>query len=261
MNEPAPPDWDRFRASAAELGVCLASGQVHRLQRYLDLLCDWNRRFNLTAIEDPQEILVKHFLDSLTCATVVDLARQHSLIDVGAGAGFPGLVLKIAFPHLRVTLLDSLRKRVGFLERVTEELDLKDLKAIHARAEDAARAALDSRPGRVRKGVRPEVREGLREAFDVVTARAVARLAPLVEWTLPFARVGGLLVAMKGPDVAGEVEEAARAIRLLGGGEPQITEFRLPGTDLGRSLLAVPKVRRTPPEYPRLPGSARKAPL
>lgn len=259
MTEPGAPDWERFRTGASSLGVALSHTQVEQLRRYLALLCEWNRRFNLTAIEDPQEILVKHFLDSLACATVVDFPSRSRLIDVGTGAGFPGLVLKIAFPHLSTTLLDSLQKRVGFLERVVEELNLEDVRAIHARAEEAAAAPAGPRgksPPR-----RLDAPAGLRESFDVVTARAVARLAVLAEWTLPFARVGGVLVAMKGPQIEDEIREAGRALRLLGGGEARAAVLQLPGTDLGRSLVTVPKVKPTPPAYPRLPGTARKAPL
>jgi 16S rRNA (guanine527-N7)-methyltransferase len=256
MNEPGAADWPAFRIAAAGLDVTITDAQEEQLRRYLELLCEWNRRFNLTAIEDPQEILLKHFLDSLTCATVVDLSTKATLIDVGTGAGFPGLVLKIAFPHLQVTLLDSLRKRIGFLDRVVEELALEGVCALHARAEDAARSA-----GAQGKSLPAQPSPRLREQFDVVTSRAVARLAVLAEWTLPFARVGGALVAMKGPQVEAEVQEAKRAIRVLGGGSSRVREFTLPGSKLGRSLVLIPKVTATPPAYPRLPGTARKDPL
>jgi 16S rRNA (guanine527-N7)-methyltransferase len=231
---------------AAGLGVTLLPQQIDMLRRYLELLCEWNQRFNLTAIEQPAEILTKHFLDSLTCAQVLDLHAQASLVDVGTGAGFPGLVLKIVYPHLRVALIDSLQKRVRFLQRVVDALELRDVSALHARAEDAARADGEG---------------GMREAFDVVSARAVARLNTLAEWILPFARVGGVALAMKGPHVGAEVTEAAAAVQRLGGGCPMIREFVLPRTDVGRSLVLIPKVRPTPKAYPRLPGSARKAPL
>jgi 16S rRNA (guanine527-N7)-methyltransferase len=177
------------------------------------------------------------------------------LIDVGSGAGFPGLVLKIAYPHLQVTLLDSLEKRLRFSERVGEALGLEGIRPVHARAEDAA-----APPGRrSRRGsVQPP---HLRERFDVVTARAVARLQVLVEWSLPFARVGGCFVAMKGPDVGEEVGEARKAIARLGGGEPQVRTFQLPGANVGRSLVRIDKVKPTPLDLPRPPGTARKTPL
>lgn len=251
------PDWDRFVECAGALGVSLDSRQVDAFRRYLELLCEWNQRFNLTAITDPQEVLVKHFLDSLTCAAAVDLSAQRVLIDVGTGAGFPGLVLKIAAPHLEVRLLDAVQKRLNFLERVAQELGLTGVTTLHARAEDAAAA-----PGQLsrRKSPAPAPAVSLREAADVVTARAVARLNVLAEWTLPLARVGGRVVAMKGPQIEEEVAEAARAIELLGGGEPEVRSFRLP-PDIGRSLVIIPKVHATPRKYPRPPGTARKSPL
>jgi 16S rRNA (guanine527-N7)-methyltransferase len=179
------------------------------------------------------------------------------LIDVGTGAGFPGLVLKIAFPHLEVRLVDAVQKRLRFLERVIEELGLIGVSTLHARVEDlaAAPAQLASR-----KSPGPPAPSALREASDVVTARAVARLNVLAEWTLPLARVGGCVLAMKGPDVADEVEEAGRAIQLLGGGAPSVRDLTLP-PDLGRSLVMIPKVSATPRMYPRPPGTARKQPL
>jgi 16S rRNA (guanine527-N7)-methyltransferase len=247
---PAEADWEPLARSAATFGVSLSSDQLHALRRYLALLCEWSERFNLTAIQRPDEIILKHFLDSLTCALAMDFSRSGTLIDVGSGAGFPGLVLKIAYPHLRVTLLDSLQKRVNFLNRVVQELGLADVRAVHARAEDAAQAS-----------PQPGSEGSLREAFDVVTARAVARLNVLVEWMLPFARVGGAALAMKGPAVAPEVEEATRGIRALGGGEAGVRELTLPGTDAGRSLVLIPKVRPTPRAYPRGAGAARKHPL
>ena len=256
-----PPDWDFLVQGASALGVNLETSQVEQLQRYLELLCEWNQRFNLTAIDDPNEILVKHFLDSLSCARAIDFSRRRTLADVGTGAGFPGLVLKVAYPHLRVTLVDAVQKRLGFLERVAEDLGLRDVTTVHARAEDAAGAP---KQGPVRKGGGPPpapTGRPLRERFDVVTARAVARLNVLCEWTLPFVKVGGVFIAMKGPDVQEEFAEAAHAIQVLGGGRAEAVPLSLPGTDIGRSLVRIEKKRPTPPAYPRLPGTARKAPL
>lgn len=253
VKPPTPPaDWTPVIHGAQSFGVELHPDQIAALDRYLAMLLEWNQRFNLTAIEAPSEVLTKHFLDSLSCAQAVDFTRQRSLIDVGTGAGFPGMVLKILYPHLQVTLLDAVQKRLNFLQRVAEDLNLTGLQTLHARAEDAA--AYAPRPGTCSA-------QGLRETFDVVTARAVARLNVLLEWTLPFARVGGVFVAMKGPDIADEVEEAKPATRRLGGGSAEIHVFQLPGSDLGRSLVVVPKVRPTPRDLPRLPGTARKSPL
>ena len=237
-------DWEDLGRAARELGVALDESTLQALMRYLVLLRAWNQRFNLTAIERPSEILIKHFLDSLTCGSVLRLEQHATLIDVGTGAGFPGLVLKLAYPHLRVTLLDAVQKRLSFLEHVVTELRLADVVTVHARAEDAAR-----------------VGSSLREAFDVATARAVARLNVLAEWVLPFVRVGGAAVLMKGPEIRGELDEAGRAIRLLGGGPPVVRELVLPGADAGRSLVLIPKAGRTPPAYPRRAGAARRDPL
>lgn len=245
------PHWDGLVEHAAGFGVTLAPEQVQQLRCYLELLVEWNERFNLTAIAHPHEILSKHFLDSLTVVRAVPVAQAsacsapavESLLDVGSGAGFPGLVLKIAYPHLQVVLLDSLTKRVRFLERVLDELGLREVTMRHARAEVAGRDP------------------GLRERFDVVTSRAVAHLPVLVEWMLPFARVGGVAVAMKGPAIGPEVEAAARGIELLGGGEPRVEEFLLPGANAGRSLVCIPKVRPTPMIYPRGTAAARRHPL
>lgn len=251
------PDWESFAQAAAEYGVALLPEQVDSLRRYLELLCEWNQRFNLTAITSPHEILVKHFLDSLTCAAGVDFPAQRTLIDVGTGAGFPGLVLKIAFPHLEVRLLDAVQKRLNFLERVAEELGLEGVTTVHARAEDAA--AVPAQMAR-RKSPAAAPAPSLREKADVVTARAVARLNVLAEWTLPLARVGGCVVAMKGPDVEEEVAESAHALELLGGGTATVRTFRLTA-EIGRSLVIIPKARATPRTYPRSPGTARKSPL
>lgn len=250
--EEGAPDWSRLTQGADALGVALDDTQIEALRLYLRRLREWNTRFNLTAIQAPDEILVKHFLDSLSCALAVDFQDARSLIDVGTGAGFPGLVLKIAYPHLDVVLLDAVQKRLNFLRHVADELGLQHVRTVHARAEDAATAA--PRPGT------PETPR-LREQFDVVTARAVSRLAVLAEWTVPFARVGGVVLAMKGPEPGEEVREAERALQLLGAGTPVVRELQLPGTDLRRSLIRIPKVRPTPRAYPRPPGTARKAPL
>jgi 16S rRNA (guanine527-N7)-methyltransferase len=251
-------DWDGLIRGASEWGVSLSTDQVTQLQRYLDLLMEWNQRFNLTAIEDRQEILHKHFLDSLACARAVDFTTFRSLVDVGTGAGFPGLVLKIAFPHLEVTLLDAVGKRLTFLTHVAEELGLEGVSVVHARAEDATRPPRRS-PRRAEPS--PAAAPALREVFEVVTARAVARLNVLAEWTLPFAKIGGRVILMKGPDVKEEVGEAAHAFSLLGGGPPEVLNLRLPGTEIGRSLVTIPKVKATPNAYPRQAGAARKAPL
>jgi 16S rRNA (guanine527-N7)-methyltransferase len=233
----------RLTGGAAALGIHLESRQQEQLCLYAAELGKWNQRFNLTAIEDDAAIIDKHFLDSLSCIRAVVPALIGPAIDVGSGAGFPGLVLKVAFPQRQFILLDAIEKRIRFLERVIARLGLTGVKAVHARAEDAAQL--------------PE----FRERFDVVFARAVAPLRVLAEYTLPFARPGGQVIAQKGPDVADEAAAAVPAIQLLGGGTPTINVFHLPATDLRRSLVSIPKESPTPEAYPRRPGSAKKRPL
>ena len=241
-NESSPDVWAAFARHAAAWGAPLTPVQLAAFQEYLAMLGDWNQRFNLTRITAPEQIVAKHFLDSLSCAAVVELNRAARLIDVGTGAGLPGLALKIAFPRLQVTLLDATRKRLRFCDAVADRLGLSDIEIVHARAEDAAH---DRR---------------WREAFDVATARAVAPLEALVEWLLPFARPGGECLALKGPDVQQELENALPVIAALGGGPPVLRRLELPIAPVGRSLIVIPKVRRTRVDYPRR-GAAKKRPI
>lgn len=236
--DPAPDLWDDFAREAACLGAPLTPQQIQQFRCYLAELAAWNQRFNLTRIIAPQEVLVKHFLDSLTCARVADL-RTGRLLDVGTGAGFPGVPLKIAFPALSIALLDSVGKKVRFVERLVGALQLEDVMLLHTRAEVAAH------------------RTELREQFDVVTARAVASLDRLAGWLLPFARQGGVCIAMKGPEVEQELRDSLPAIRVHGGGEPRSTTFTLPLLPVGRSLVGIPKARATPPSLPRGPAGSR----
>lgn len=234
---------DRLQAGASALNLRLDARQTDQLRGYLHLLLEWNQRFNLTAIDEPSEVIDKHFLDSLACTVALDLTRVERLVDVGTGAGFPGIVLKIAFPHLELLLLDSVEKRLRFLQRVAESLRLTGVTTAHSRAEDA---------GRDRRW---------RGAFDLATARAVARLNTLAEYCLPLVRVGGNFLAMKGPDIQDELAEAEVALQKLGAGAPLVRTLTLPGTSIGRSLVLAPKARPTPREYPRLAGTPKKHPL
>lgn len=233
----------RLAEGAQSFGIDLAPEQLERCGAYLHLLIEWNQRFNLTAIEAPEAIIDKHFVDSLSCAAVLDLTAARRLADIGTGAGFPGLVLKIAFPHLELLLLDAVEKRLRFLRRVTEQLGLTGVATLHARAEVAGH---DPR---------------WRERADLVTARAVARLNTLAEYCLPFARLGGWFLAQKGPEIDAELAEAAPALRKLGGGQPHVHSLTLPNTDVRRSLVLIPKVAPTPRTFPRLPGTPKKHPL
>ncbi len=214
-----------------EHGVVLTEEQYAQLERYAELLVEWNEKMNLTAITDPEGIAVKHFLDCLAYLKRVQIPTGAKVADVGTGAGFPGVVLKIARPDIELTLIDSLQKRLNFLSTILDEIGLK-AKLVHARAEDAGHE------------------KALRESFDVVTARAVANLAVLSEYCLPLVKVGGVFAPMKTAEVAEELEHAETAVKILGGKaeKPEIYELPIAG---GRSVVRIKKLAATPPKYPR----------
>lgn len=234
---------DIFAKDLGLLGITLSEEQYGRFIRYYELLAEWNGRVNLTAITEYEDVIKKHFVDSLALVKACDISGSRTLIDVGTGAGFPGLALKIAFPHLRVTLLDSLNKRILFLDTVIRELGLTGVETVHGRAEDFAR------PGK------------LREAFDLCVSRAVANLSSLCEYCLPYVRRRGLFVAYKSGNASREIAEAEKAVRLLGGKWKEQVEFTLPDSDIGRSLLVIEKERATPVKYPRKAGLPGREPL
>ena len=232
---------------AAE-GIHLSEAQTDAFLTYADLLAEKNAVMNLTAITEFKDVVHKHFLDSCAPARLPWFPKGQGtgLIDVGSGAGFPGIPLKILYPELEVTLLDSLRKRVNFLNEVIEALGLEGIRAVHARAEDGAR------------------REDLRERFDVAVSRAVASLPVLSEYCLPYVKTGGSFLAYKGSGAEAEAEAAEGAARKLGAGKTELTVFTLPGTDgevLGRSLVRIVKTAPTPKKYPRKAGTAARSPL
>jgi 16S rRNA (guanine527-N7)-methyltransferase len=236
-----------LRDGARALGLPLSDEQLALFARYRDELLDWNTRVNLTAITDPPQVLTRHFLDALTVVLALspqERARPARVLDVGAGAGLPGLALKIALPHWEVTELDSVGKKTAFVAHVVDVLGLQGATVLTGRAEDVAR------------------RPAYRERYDLVLARAVAPLRVLAEYTLPFCRVGGLTIALKKGDIAGELAEGRRAAGQLGG---QIAEpIRVPPlADLGDDRLLVPlrKARPTPPQFPRAAGTPAKRPL
>lgn len=216
------------------------SAAIGRYRKYYERLDEVNRVMNLTAISGEEDTARLHFLDCAAILAHVDM-RGARVIDVGTGAGFPGLALKIAQPDISLTLLDSLDKRIGFLRDTVETLELDDVECVHARAEEAAQER--------------------RESYDFATARAVARLEVLCELCLPFVRVGGCFVAMKGPDVAEELNSAARAISILGGRMEKPTSYTIPGTDITHTLVVIKKERPSPAKYPRRWAQIKKQAL
>lgn len=222
-------------------GIELTDEQYSRLAVYSDLLVEWNEKINLTAITDPEGITVKHFFDSIYPFTLFELKEGSSLIDVGTGAGFPSCPLKIYRDDIKLTLLDSLNKRVNFLKELSEKAQL-DAHCIHGRAEEAGRNA------------------DLREKFDCACARAVANLTELSEYCLPFVKKGGIFAALKGSGGEEELEEARNAIKILGGKVEKAEKYSLPNGD-GRTLIIIRKVTSTPPKYPRNKGQMKKRPL
>jgi 16S rRNA (guanine527-N7)-methyltransferase len=226
------------------LGLSLTQRQREAFLLYYQELLSWNARFNLTAITDSEGIQIRHFLDSLSCLLAIrDVQRGQSLIDVGSGAGFPGLPLKIIHPNLRLTLLEATGKKTDFLRHMVERLELRDVTIVHDRAEQLGQAPLH------------------REAYDWVTARAVAAMPTLVEYLLPLCRLGGHCVAQKGEAAAAEVTSAEPAVLLLGGCLNRLVRVELPGLAETRYLVVIDKVARTPDRYPRPPGRPAKRPL
>lgn len=228
---------------AGELGIVLNSSQLAQFVAYTGLLLEWNRKLNLTRIIEPKEIAVKHYLDSLVLPAVTEVPDGSWLIDVGTGAGFPAIPLKIIIPGLRITLLDSVQKKLTFLEAVVKELGLEGVEVVHGRAEDLAHE------------------KRFREKYDFAVSRAVGRLDTLAELCLPFTCVGGLFAAYKGPRSSAEVDEAAEAFRLLGGEPEAVHRLTLPFSDQERSLVLVRKSRPTPAKYPRQAGTPDRSPL
>lgn len=230
---------DRLEA----LDIVLDQEQIDQFDEYYEILVEWNKVMNLTGITEYQEVVEKHFLDSLSIVKVMDMDQAERVIDIGTGAGFPGIPLKIAFPKLDIVLLDSLNKRIRFLDHVIEELGLEGIRTIHGRAEDFAR---DGK---------------YRERFDLCVSRAVANLSSLSEYCLPYVKVGGRFVSYKSGDIEEEVNDASKAIALLGGKKERIEKFQLPDTDIQRSFVVIGKTKNTQKRYPRKVGIPTKEPL
>ena len=232
-----------FKTGLEALGICLNEFQLKQFMRYYALLVEWNSFMNLTAITEYDEVCTKHFLDSLSLCKALDCTRELTVIDVGTGAGFPGIPLKIAFPNLSITLLDSLGKRVNFLKEVIGALGLEGIEAIHGRAEHYAKPNM------------------LREQFDVCVSRAVANLSSLSEYCIPYVKVGGLFISYKSEKLAEEKAAAEHAVSLLGGEFLEQVEFFLPNSDIYRNIVVIKKGKCTPKKYPRKAGVPTKEPL
>lgn len=225
------------------ISLQLSKTQEEQFDRFYELLVEWNKVMNLTAITEYDEVVEKHFVDSLLIEKTVDLNKIEKVIDVGTGAGFPGIPLKIAYPHLKVTLLDSLNKRLKFLNAVITELELENIVAVHGRAEDFAK------------------QQQYREKYELCVSRAVANLSTLSEYCLPYVKTGGTFVSYKSGNIDEELRTSYNAIKILGGNVSDVIKFQLPGTDIGRSFIKIEKVKSTGKRYPRKAGLPAKEPL
>lgn len=232
-----------FKDSAAKMGIELSDLQLEQFNTYYEMLVEKNKVMNLTAITEFEEVVQKHFLDSISLIKVEKLNQDISIIDLGTGAGFPGIPLKIAFPELEICLADSLNKRVLFLNEVIEELELKKISAVHGRAEELAR------------------QKGYREQFDLCVSRAVANLSTLSEYCLPFVKVGGKFISYKANEVEEETKQVEHALEVLGGACVDIQKFQLPDSEMNRAFVIIEKKKRTPATYPRKAGTPSKKPL
>ena len=239
----------QFQKDLESFSIQLSEDQLAQFLMYYEMLVEWNQMMNLTAIIEYNDVIKKHFVDSLSLTKACDATTSHhltkplSIIDVGTGAGFPGLALKIAFPNLKVTLLDSLNKRILFLNAVIEKLGLTGVETVHGRAEDFAK------PGK------------LRESFDLCVSRAVANLSALSEYCLPFVKQGGLFISYKSEKISEEINAAGNAISVLGGKLERQIEFTLPDSDIYRNLVVIKKQKATPKKYPRKAGLPTKEPI
>lgn len=231
-----------LKSATADFKIQLNNLQLTQLEKYFELLVEWNEKINLTAITDAEGVAIKHFADSLTLFNYVDVPENSRVIDVGTGAGFPGIVLKIARPDIELTLLDSLNKRLVFLDNILTEIGLS-AQLIHSRAEDGGQNI------------------DLRESYDFVVSRAVAQLNVLSEYCLPYARLGGSFVALKGPDADNEISNAKRAVQILSGKIKNTYKFSLPNKGGERSIIVIEKNQPTPDKYPRNSGKIKAKPL
>ncbi len=234
---------EQLRKKAEILGISLTEQQCLQFQKYYEYLIEKNKVMNLTGITEKEEVIDKHFIDSLGLAVKMDLTKPLTVLDLGTGAGFPGIPLKIAFPNLTITLLDSLNKRIKFLDEVIDLLELTGIETIHGRAEDYAK------PGK------------LREQFDLCVSRAVANLSSLSEYCIPYVKEGGYFIPYKSGNIDEELKKAGHAIGMLGGKVESVEEFQIPGTDIERTFVKIKKRKATPKRFPRKAGMPSKDPL
>lgn len=226
---------------AKMLGIELKENQIEMFYNYMNLLIEWNEKMNLTAIIEPKEIILKHFIDSITIKKY--LKENDEVLDIGTGAGFPGIPLKIVEENSKITLLDSLNKRITFLQEVINKLNLKEIRGVHGRAEEFVK------------------QKGEREKYDIVTSRAVARLNVLLEYMLPFTKIGGSCICMKANNTEEELKEAEKAINILGGKIEKVDKIILPESDIERNIIIIKKIKETPNKYPRKAGMPTKEPI
>ncbi len=220
-----------------------SKNSLDKFEKYKDLLIEWNKKINITSIDDEEEIYLKHFIDSVIIKKYVIIKEGAKTIDVGTGGGFPGIPLKLVDNDMKITLLDSLNKRIKFLDEVVKDLNLKDVECIHGRAEDFGQD------------------KNYREKYDYGFSRAVASLNVLLEYVLPFIKKDGLFIAFKGSNFNDEIQDSKNALRILGGKIIDLKEYNLPDSDISRSLIVIKKIKNTPMKYPRRPGTPNKKPL
>ncbi len=230
-----------FKRYLEKIQIDIEKEKIEKFYKYMNILLEWNKNINLTAITNPEEIILKHFIDSLTIERYIN--RSESIIDIGTGAGFPGIPLKIFREDITVTLVDSLNKRIKFLEYVIDKLNLKNIQAIHGRAEELGK------------------NKNYREKYDIATSRAVANLSTLSEYLIPFIKINGRCICMKGPDVEEEIKNGKNAIKVLGGKIIKNDFLTLPNSDIKRNIITIKKLEKTPIKYPRKPGTPSKEPI
>ncbi len=234
---------DLLEERLKDISIQLDDNKRNQFMDFYKLLIEWNQYMNLTAITEYEELVEKHFVDSLSIVKAINLCEKENIIDIGTGAGFPGIPIKIIYPHLKVTLLDSLNKRVKFLNTIIEKLELKNINVIHGRAEDYAK------------------QKEYREKYELCVSRAVANLSTLSEYCIPYISVGGMFISYKSDEIDEELLKSKNAVKILGAKISDVIRFQLPGTDIRRSFIKIEKIKNTPKIYPRRAGIPGKEPL